>query len=527
MKKICFFLLLIFSLSCSNKKVSNNVIRVSVGSEPQSIDPTFVSAIDSMIYTTHFFEGLTTKDKDNNIVAGVAESWDISEDGLKIVFHLRDNAKWSDGKTVEASEFVYSFRRLVNPKISATYSFLMGSIKNANAIMKGELPVEELGVYALDDRTFVVEFEYPTAYFLELTATPMFSPLRAEYIEGNDNWTLSSDTYIGNGPYKMIERRQDEIISLELNTNYWNKDSIKAKRIDFVIFADTITAYNALKSGDILYSVNVPKDNIDSIREEGYLVSTPSLGTAYYAINNTNSIFQDVRVRKALTLAIDRNYIVENITKGGERPAGAFVPYGLNDIEGDFRENGGDYYSVSKDDYEANIEEARALLLEAGYSNNFPIIEFKTNPGNGVIIAEAVQDMLKKHLNIDMRIIQEEWAVFQRSRQSKDYMICRADWIGDYLDPMTFLDLFVSTSSGNRVVYNDSDYDKLILEAKSTVDNGIRMANMHEAEDLLIGRDFAFIPLYYYTAPSMQSKKLKGVVVDTLEIRRFFYCYIE
>ena len=529
MKKLYFSFLLLFVIfvSCTNKKDSDNVIRVSVGSEPQSIDPTFVSAIDSMIYTTHFFEGLTTKDKDNNIVAGVAENWDISEDGLKIVFHLRDNAKWSDGKKVEANEFVYSFRRLVDPKISPTYAFLMGCIKNANAIMKGVVPKEELGVYALDEKTLVVEFEYPTAYFLDLTATPMFSPLREEFIENNENWTLIPDTYIGNGPYKMIERRQDEIISVELNTNYWNRDTIKAKRIDFVILSDTTTAYAALKSGDILYSVNIPKDNIDLIRKEGYLVSTPSLGTAYYAINNTNSILKDVRVRKALTLAIDRNYIVENITKGGERPAGAFVPYGLKDIEGDFRENGGDYYSVSKGDYEANIEEAKSLLLEAGYSNNFPVLEFKTNPGNGVIIAEAVQDMLKKNLNIDMKIIQEEWAVFQKSRQSKDYMICRADWIGDFLDPMTFLDLFVSTSSGNRVVYNNPNYDKLILEAKSTVDNNIRMPNMHEAEDLLIGKDFAFIPLYYYTAPSMQSKKLKGVVVDTLEIRRFFYCYLE
>ena len=259
------------------------------------------------------------------------------------------------------------------------------------------------------------------------------------------------------------------------------------------------------------------------------MVVTPSLGTAYYALNNTNEVLKDKRVRKALALAIDRNYIVENITKGGERPAAAFIPYGLKDIQGDFRENGGEYYSVKKEDYNKNIEEAKRLLSEAGYSNgsNFPVLEFKTNPGTGVTIAEAIQQMWKENLNIDMTITQEEWSVFQKNRQTRNYVVCRADWIGDYLDPMTFADLFVSSSAGNRVGYNNADYDKLILEAKNTLDNKIRMSNMHKAEDMLIGEDMAFIPLYHYTSPSMQSPKLKDVIADTLEIRRFFYCYTE
>lgn len=362
MKKIIYLLLItILLISCGSKK-SNDSIRVSIGAEPQSIDPSFLSAIDSIIYAVHVFEGLTTKDKDNNIVGGAAESWDISEDGLSITFHLRDNAKWSDGKNVEAKEFVYSFRRLADPKTASSYSFLITPIKNAAKIMKGELPTEELGVEAIDEKTLIVNFEAPTAYFLELASIPIFSPLREEFI--SDNWTFSPDTYIGNGPYKMTDRKPDEIISLEINTNYWNKDAIVAKKIDFIMFSDVSTAYAALKEGSILYSYRIPNADMELLKEEGYLVITPSLGTAYYALNNTNQVLKDKRVRRALALAIDRNYIVEKITKGGEIPAAAFIPYGLKDVEGDFRENGGGYYSIKKEDYASNIEEAKNFYLK-------------------------------------------------------------------------------------------------------------------------------------------------------------------
>lgn len=531
MKKVLFLLLTLstFCLFSCSVKNSNDIIRVSVGAEPQSIDPSFLSAIDSMIYAVHTFEGLTTKDKNNNIIGGVAKDWEISEDGLTIIFHLRDNAKWSDGKPVVADEFVYSFRRLANPETASSYSFLISPIKNADKIMAKELNIEELGIEAIDDKTLIITFEKPTAYFLELASVPIFSPLRKEFIEGNDNWTFSPDTYIGNGPYKMIERKPDESISLEINDNYWNKNSLKANRIDFIMFSDVATAYAALKEGTLLYSSRIPNSDIDALREEGYLVSTPSLGTSYYALNNTNSVLKDKRVRRALALAIDRNYIVENITKGGEKPAIAFVPYGLKDINGDFRENGIKYFSVDKEDYKSNVEEAKELLSQAGYSNgaNFPVLEFKTNPGSGVIIAEAIQQMWKENLNIDMIITQEDWSVFQKNRQTKNYVVCRADWIGDYLDPMTFLQLFTINGVGNRVGYSNVNYDKLILEAQSTMDNNIRMSNMHKAEDMLIGEDMALIPLYHYTASSMQNDKLKDVFVDTLEIRRFFYSYIK
>ena len=527
MKKVLFILLTLTLFSCSDKK-PNEIIRVSVGAEPQSIDPSFLSAVDSMIYAVHIFEGLTTKDKNNNVVGGVAESWEISEDGLSIIFNLRDNAKWSDGKPVTADEFVYSFRRLANPKTASSYSFLISPVKNADKIMAGKLNIEELGIEAIDDKTLIIKFENPTAYFLELACIPIFSPLRKEFIEGNDNWTFSPDTYIGNGPYKMIGRKPDEIISLEINENYWNKDSIKANRIDFIMFSDLSTAYAALKEGSLFYSSRIPNSDIDTLRKEGYLITTPSLGTSYYALNNTNSVLKDKRVRRALSLAIDRNYIVENITKGGEKPAIAFVPYGLKDINGDFRENGIKYFSADKEDYKNNIEEAKNLLTQAGYPNgaNFPVLEFKTNPGSGVIIAEAVQQMWKENLGIDTKIIQEEWAVFLQTRYDKNLTMARGGWFADFNDPINFLSLYTSHSPNNYSSYSNAQYDAYIQTALTTGNQKVRMDAMHKAEELLVN-SFAIVPIYFYTEPLLVSPKLKDVYYDALAMHKFVYAYKE
>ena len=393
--------------------------------------------------------------------------------------------------------------------------------------MAGKLNIEELGIEAIDDKTLIIKFENPTAYFLELACIPIFSPLRKEFIEGNDNWTVSPDTYIGNGPYKMIGRKPDEIISLEINENYWNKDSIKANRIDFIMFSDLSTAYAALKEGSLLYSSRIPNSDIDTLRKEGYLITTPSLGTSYYALNNTNSVLKDKRVRRALSLAIDRNYIVENITKGGEKPAIAFVPYGLKDIKGDFRENGIKYFSADKEDYKNNIEEAKNLLTQAGYPNgaNFPVLEFKTNPGSGVIIAEAVQQMWKEHLNIDSSITQVDNALLGQRLLEKKFMIGRLYWSSDYMDPMSMM-IFVSYNTRNNGGYSNKKYDELIERAASTGEQNIRMAAMHEAEKIFI-EDMGAIPIYFYTEPLLVNPKLKGVVYNPLGFHRFNYAYLE
>lgn len=370
-------LLLILSLivfvftACSNKasKLSDSEIIVNLSVEPKTIDPSFNAQIYGVIYIQHVFEGLTTRDKNNKVVEGVAESWDISQDGKIYTFHLRTNSLWSDGKPVVAEDFVYSWRREVDPVVASEFSYQHEAVKNARDITAGKKPVETLGVKAIDDYTLEVELEAPTAYFLELTAFPTYAPLRKDIIEKyGDKWTLSPESYIGNGPYIMSERNIDKNIVMTKSTNYWNADTIIADKITFMFMQDGAAAIAGIKEGSLHLAYEPPQQDIPTLTEEGLIQIKPLIATYYYPINVTNQYLKDARVRKALSLVIDRNYIVENVTKGGQKPAGGWIPYAVNDVEGDFRENAGDLYDISKEGYNNNIAMAKKTFSGSGLS---------------------------------------------------------------------------------------------------------------------------------------------------------------
>lgn len=531
------FLLWILSLiffvffACSNNasKVSDSDIIVNLSVEPKTIDPSFNAQIYGVIYIQHVFEGLTTRDRNNKVVEGVAESWDISEDGKTYTFHLRTNALWSDGKPVVADDFVYSWRREVDPIVASEFSYQHEAVKNARDITAGKMPVESLGVKAIDDYTLEVELEAPTAYFLELTAFPTYAPLRRDIIEKyGDSWTLSPETYIGNGPYVMSERNIDENIIMVRSTNYWNADTIIAPKITFMFMQDGAAAIAGIKDGTLHMAYEPPQQDIPTLTEEGLIQIKPLIATYYYPINVTNRYLRDARVRKALSLVIDRNYIVENVTKGGQKPAGGWIPYAVNDVEGDFRENAGNLYDISKEGYSNNIVMAKQLLVEAGYPNGvgFPVIEFKTDPGNHVGIFEAVQQMWKEHLNIDSSITQIDNALLGQTLLEKNFMIGRLYWSSDYMDPMSMMSLFVSYNTQNNGGYSNRRYDELIERAASTDNQNIRMSAMHEAEKIFI-EDMGAIPIYFYTEPLLVNPKLKGVVYNPLGFHKFSYAYLE
>ncbi len=529
---IYFMLLTIFFISCSKKNSYNEErgIIVNLSVEPKTIDPSLNAQIYGVIYISHMFEGLTVRDKNNQIVPGVAESWDISSDGKVYTFFLRTNSTWSDGKPVVAEDFVYSWRRQVDPKVASEYSYQHEPVKNAMAITRGELPVDALGVKAVDEHTLVVELEAPTAYFLEVIAFPTFAPLREDIIEKyGDSWTLSPETYIGNGPYVMAERNIDENIIIVKNDNYWNADEIVAKKITFMFMQNGTAAVAGIKDGSLHMAYEPPQQDIPSLLEEGLIQIKPLIATYYYPINVTNEYLKDPRVRHALSLAIDRNYIVEQVTKGGQKPAGGWVPYAVNDLNGDFRINGGDLYDISKDGYSQNVEKAKQLLAEAGYPNGegFPVIEFKTDPGNHVEIFEAVQQMWKEHLNIDSTITQIDNALLGQTLLEKKFMIGRLYWSADYSDPMSMMSLFTSYNTQNNGGYSNQRYDELIGKAMSTDDNAVRMEAMHEAERILIEEDMGAIPIYFFTEPLLVTPKLKDVVYNPLGFHKFFYAYLE
>ena len=531
MKKIIIFLLTIlsaFAISCKNKTVSDSIV-VNMGAEPKTMDPTLNSISVVSVYIIHAFEGLTKLDSNNNVVGAVAEGWFISDDGLKYTFHLRTNAKWRDGKPITANDFEYSWKRAVNPNVAAEYAYMMEVVKNAKEINAGIMDYNNLGVKAIDDYTLEVILENPTAYFLEFIAsTGIFMPVRKDIIETyKDEWTLNPETYIGNGPYKMTERLADQKIVFSVNTNYYSKEEQIAKEITFIVMSDPNTAVAGLKNGTIHFSaLEPPAAEIENLKSEGYIAANYGLGTYYLELNITNEALKDKRVRQALALAIDRNYIVSNVTKGGQIPAGAFVPTQVRGLNGTFRSESGDYIDINN--YEENIKKAKSLMAEAGYPNgeNYPILELKVSPGIYVLVGEAIQQMWKDNLNITVQLIIEDFPITLQSLIEKNYQLSRMGWTGDYNDPMTMLDVMLSYGGINHSGFANANYDRLILIAKQSPDNKVRMNAMRQAESILMD-EMPIIPLYYRADALMINPKLKGVVLNPLGRHKFNYCYIE
>ena len=522
-KFISVIFVFIIALSCGNPKSDDNIV-VSLGGEVATIDPHLNTANIGTVYIRHFFEGLMKKDKEGKIIPGMAERYDISEDGLIYTFYLRTNAKWSDGKNLTADDFLYSYRRFVDPNTAAPYGHLMKPIKNALKITKSEIPVEELGIKKIDDYTLEITLENPTAYFLELA--DMYLPVRKDIIEEfGDTWILNPETYICNGPYKMKERVIDDRIVMEINTNYYDKDKLVAKNITVKMISDRNTALAGIRNGDIHFSNLVPTQELEELEKENLIVMNQAYGTVFFEINLTNKAFTDSRVRRALALAIDRNYLVNTVNKSGGIPAGAFVPPLIDDYEGKFRANGGDYISVKNSDYQKNIEEAKRLMAEAGYPNgeNYPVIEVLVSSEGNVVMVEAIQQMWK-NINVDAFIIPREWSVILQSFRDLSYQMVLSGWTGDYNDPMTMLDLYLSYAPSNPG-YSNFSYNNLLEEAQRTVNARDRMQMLHNAEEILMN-DMPIIPIHYRSNPLMVSKRLRDYKLDPLSKYRFHYSYL-
>lgn len=548
-------------------------IKICVGSQPKSLDPAINQAVDGSIYLCHLFEGLTTYDKNNKVVEGVAEKWEISSDQLTYTFHLRKDAKWSDGQAVKASDFVYAWQRAVSPATASPYAYQLNYIKNAKAInsqyvdksgnpakvkvdaagkpvqdAKGNYTadangkyvsekdgkaiwLDDLGVKAKDDNTLVVTLEAPCAYFLQIVAFPALYPVRKDIIEKNsEKWATDPKTLIGNGPYKMTSWKASSEITMQPNENYWNKSKMAGSELDFMLMDDSTAILAAFKNGELDLAEDVPPDELAGLKASGDCQIYDNLAIGYYAFNCQKAPFDNPKVREAFSLAVDRNYLVESVLKGGQKPAGSIVPPGISDADGkDFRANAGEYIKTTKDDTAANIAKAKQLLSEAGYPDGkgFPQVTMKFNTSSSnQKVSEYLQSEWKKNLGISVTLAQEEWSVFINDRNTGNYDIARDGWSADYGDPMTFLDMFVSNSGNNDCKYKSAEFDKLIDAAKATGDQKVRMKAMHDAEALLM-KDSAALPLFYYTNPDLVSKKLKGYVSSPLAYKFLMWAKIE
>ena len=501
-------------------------LNVNVGPEPATIDPAKNSAVDGATLINHAFEGLMKLDKDNKIVEGQAAKYEVNKDETVYTFTLREGIKWSDGEQVKAEDFVYAWQRLVDPKTGADYNYMIDMVKNANEIMAGKKKPKELGIKALDEKTVEVTLTTPTPYFLEVCAFPATFPVRKDIVEANaDTWSTDPKTYIGNGPYVLKSWEHQSKMTYVKNENYYDLKKLGPDTINFVLMEDKNTMLSAYKNNEILFADDLPSEEIDAMKDKG-LVIEKQLGTYFLSINVKKEGLDNVKVREALSLALDRDYIVEKVAKGGQIPADSFVTTGLTDADGktEFHENAKKWYDAK--DYKGNVEKAKKLLKEAGYENGkgLPSIELMCNPGHEPIM-EAVQNMWKENLGLNVTISSQDWNVFLETRKEGDFQVARDGWLGDYNDPISFIDMWITGGGNNNAQWSNKEYDKIVSEIKSTTDSKERYAKMHEAEDLL-AKDMPIIPIYYYTDLYLISDKLEGMYTSPLGYKYFMYCTV-
>nr|WP_184307630.1 peptide ABC transporter substrate-binding protein [Anaerosolibacter carboniphilus] len=486
------------------------VLKYNLGEDIKTLDPQLNSVINAGIVLVNTYEGLMRLDKNEKAIPGMAEKYEVSEDGTKYTFHLRD-ALWSDGQPVKAQDFEYAWKRALDPALASEYAFQLYYLKNGKQFNEGQANADAVGVKAVDDKTLEVTLEAPTPYFLELTAFFTLFPVRKDMVEKDpENWARNPETAVSNGPFKMTEYKMGESIVIEKNDNYYGKDRVKLDRVDMAMIVEASTALTAYEAGDIDLIDDIPNQEIERLKaNDPNFVALPYLANYYYIFRLDKKPVDDVRVRKALTLAIDRKAIVENILKAGQKPATGFVPPGLFDANGkDFRETNGDF---GIDPNAANIEEAKKLLAEAGFPDGkgFPEIELLYNTSEShKAIAEAIQEMWKKNLGINVSLANQEWAVFQTTLTEGNFVLGKGNWFGDYGDPMTFLDLWTSYSGKNTTGWKSPEYDKFIEEAKTTTGQE-RFGKMYDAEKLLMD-NYIVMPIYYYTDTMLIKEYVKG-----------------
>ena len=489
------------------------ILSVQVGPDPETIDPALNSAVDGGNMLLHSFECLLAVDENGQLVPGQAESWETSEDGLTWTFHLRDGLKWSDGSDLTANDFVYSWKRVCNPMVAAPYAeTVLSMVEGYDKAIEGDL--DALQVVAQDDNTLVVTLSTPCSYFGSLAAFATLSPVQEATVTANgDAWATSAATYISNGPFYVSEWVPGSYIMMTKNPYYWNADAIKLDGIKWNLIEDSNAAYSAYQTGEVLMIKSVPTEEIPSLKDSADFHVDPIIGTYYLSLNLERDAFKDARVRKALSLAIDRDYVANTLMQGTYSPADNFMGPGWIDMDGkQFKDNanGGQSY-IDVNNYEADLEEAKQLLADAGYPDGegFPSISYTTNDaGYHKVVAEYLQQAWAQ-LGIDLQVDIVEWASFTPMRRNGDFDIARNGWVGDYTDPSNMLELFYSTNGNNDGKFNNADFDAAIDLSRTALDSAERSKALHTAEDILM-EETGCIPIAYYNDFWLQSEKITG-----------------
>ncbi|MBB6481134.1 peptide ABC transporter substrate-binding protein [Spirochaeta isovalerica] len=489
-------------VSCGGKEEAAEVamvkepveFRLNNGAEPESLDPHLIQGVPEHRIYEALFEGLITYNpEDASPLPGVAESWEASNGGTTYTFKIREGLVWTDGVKIDANTVVDSWIRMLDPATGSNYAWFPNMfIKGAEAFNSGEAGADSVQIRALDDMTFQMDLLGPLPYVIGALAHYSFGIVPMHAIEkfGND-WT-KPENFVGNGPYVLESWVPQDKITVVPNDKYWDAEAVKLDRVVYLPIEDQNTSHNMYLNGEIDWDTTAPQDQIEQIQFRDDYHATPQLGTYYYVFQNEKKPFDDPRVRKALSMGFNRKNLVEKITKAGQIPAYSMVPdmAGYPAISGNFED----------------FDEAKKLLAEAGYpgGEGFPAFEILYNTSEGhKKIAEYIQSEWKNNLGIDVSLLNQEWATYLSTRNMGDFQVARAGWIGDYQDPNTFLDMFITGTPMNGGKYSNPKYDELISKAATMPDGPERMSVLADAEKIFILEDMGVMPIYYYVTINM------------------------
>lgn len=508
--------------------IDDQILLVGNGAEPEGLDPHIVTGVPEHHIVTALFEGLVGMNPETlEAIPAVAESWEVTDDGLIYTFHLRENAKWSNGDPLTAKDFVYAWQRILTPELASEYGYMLYPMKNARDFAEGKISdFTKVGARVIDDRTLEVTLTNPTPYFLQLHIHYSWFPIHRATIEKfgkmddrNTGWTRPGNI-VTNGPFALSRWEPNNVIETRKNEQYWNADSVRLKGVNFYPVPNEQTEERMFRGAELHMTENVHISRVQAFqRESPELIRTdPWIGSYFYRVNTKRKPFDDVRVRKALAMAVDRVSITTHILKGGETPGGTLTPPNVNGY-------------TAEAEIPFDPEAARALLAEAGYpgGKGFPSFAILYNTAEKhKIIAVAIQQMWKEHLGVDVTLENQDWKVYLAStaNNSMDYDVARAGWIGDFVDPINFIECFTSENGNNRTGWSSADYDRYTEESFSAKTVEERFALFQKAEAIL-AEEVPLIPIYHYTRPFLLAPEVKNFKPNLLGYVPYHTLYLE
>ena len=534
LRTLSFFIIFAFVYGCSenitpvDSGLEKQIYHHGNGSEPQGIDPHIVTGVPEHHILISLCEGLTipnpNPDDMNGYMAGTAESWSVSEDGKEYIFNINKNARWSNGDPVTANDFVWSWKRILTASLGSQYPdmlyYLVGAYEYHNGLTDD---FSQVGVKAIDQKTLKVNLKNPTPFFLGLLSHYSTWPVHKETVlkygdidDRNGEWTRPGN-FVCNGPFQLKSWELNNKIVVEKNPYYYDASIVKLNEIHYYPVSNVMTEDRMFRAGQLHLTSTLPSQKCPIyIEENPNLRIDPYMGTYFYRINTNHEALKDVRVRKALAYSIDRELLVNKVTKCGQIPAYSFTPPGSNGYE-------------PKTQIPFDPELAKSLLEDAGYSdeNPFPKLEilFNTNEDHRKI-ALAIQQMWQVNLGIELELVNQDWKVYLNREMIGDFQISRAGWIGDYEDPNTFLDLMRPNRGNNKTGWENIEYDELVEKANTINNQSERYEMLYKAEEILID-NMPIIPLYTYVRSYQLSPDVKGFNPHILDHHHPKFIYLE